>query len=234
MPFPNSPHNRFRSTETQAEQNLFMFMAKPTPFQQTGFAEKWTAFEADCPYASATDATASALTEQVAVSDTLMLRAASDDDAPAIRALFALTQKEFGFDYDFNERESDLMEIELHYGGKDAYMGVLWDIENDTLAGTVALRRPDYDHTTLEPDPDCVELCRVYAYPEYRGKGLGRKLVTMMIEKARQMGYGRMVLESHSSLVDALRLYKRLGFCEIPPYTPDDPDYSDYAAELRL
>ena len=160
-------------------------------------------------------------------------RRATDDDAPAIRALFALSQKEFGFEYDFNGRESDLMEISAKYGQPGAYFGLLWDEVNDTLAGMAAIRPFPQDNnqaSTLKT----AELCRTYIYPEYRGQGIGRQLIKAMVDLAKTMDYDRLVLESHTALIDALRLYKRLGFQVIPPYTPNEPDYSDYAAELVL
>lgn len=173
-------------------------------------------------------------TQPIRFPDGFSFRAATDDDAPAIRALFALTQKEFGFDYDFNGKESDLMEISKRYGQSGAFFGLLWDDANDTLAGMAALRRFGNEKGANGNALETAELCRLYTYPEYRGKGLGRNLIKRMTALAKIMGYRRVVLESHTALVDALRLYKRLGFREIPVYTPDDPDYSDFAAELIL
>ena len=167
------------------------------------------------------------------LADGLMLRQATDDDAPAVRALFALTQKEFGFDYDFNGRESDLMQISARYGQAGAFFGVLWDEVNDTLAGTAAIQ-PFTHERNRDNNTKTAELCRVYVYPEYRGQGIGRQLIKTMVDLAESKGYERIVLESHTALIDALRLYRRLGFREIPPYTPNEPDYSDYAAELSL
>jgi len=161
-------------------------------------------------------------------------RAVTAEDAGAVRALFAQTQWEYGFDYDFSGRESDMVDLPGLYAEPGQFLGVLWDTENDTLAGTVGIRKPDTEHTTLEADSGTVELCRVYAYPEYRGQGLGKAMVQAMIQRARSLGYQRMVLESHTKMRDAIGLYEKLGFTEIPPYTPDDPEYSDYAAELSL
>jgi ribosomal protein S18 acetylase RimI-like enzyme len=63
------------------------------------------------------------------------------------------------------------------------------------------------------------EMKRLYVRPAYRGKGLGRVLVKRVIADARAIGYERMRLDTiASSMKDAVELYRRMGFQEIPPY----------------
>jgi GNAT superfamily N-acetyltransferase len=47
---------------------------------------------------------------------------------------------------------------------------------------------------------------------ELRGKGLGRRLVRELIEKAEECGYDRLVLETFSDLRAAAHLYRDHGF----------------------
>lgn len=65
---------------------------------------------------------------------------------------------------------------------------------------------------------DVCELKRLYVRPEYRKSGLGRTFTEMMINKAGELGYKNMYLDTMPGLEAALRLYKRLGFYEIEKY----------------
>jgi putative acetyltransferase len=60
---------------------------------------------------------------------------------------------------------------------------------------------------------------RLYIQPEFRGRGLGLKLVTHLIVEARAAGYSSMRLDTISGVMDhAIALYRLLGFRDIPPY----------------
>lgn len=63
------------------------------------------------------------------------------------------------------------------------------------------------------------EMKRLYVPHAYRGQGVGKMLVEAILVRAREMGYERMRLDTVPGLVDALRLYRRFGFVEIPPYS---------------
>jgi putative acetyltransferase len=59
---------------------------------------------------------------------------------------------------------------------------------------------------------------RLYVKPEQRGKGVGRALGAAVIERAREIGYASMRLDTLASMTEANGLYRSLGFRECPPY----------------
>lgn len=69
--------------------------------------------------------------------------------------------------------------------------------------------------------PTTAEMKRVYVTPAGQGRGLGRRLVTTLIEGARAAGYRHMVLDTMHFLTPAIRLYESLGFTPHPGYLPD-------------
>jgi ribosomal protein S18 acetylase RimI-like enzyme len=76
-------------------------------------------------------------------------------------------------------------------------------------AGCVALR-------ALEDDAG--EVKRLYIRERFRGLGLARALVQELIEIARGVGYERLRLDTHESMIPAQMLYRSFGFTEIAPY----------------
>jgi ribosomal protein S18 acetylase RimI-like enzyme len=92
-------------------------------------------------------------------------------------------------------------------------------------AGCVALR-------PLEPG--ICEMKRLWVEPGFAGAGLGRVLAEAIIQTAREAGYERMRLDTMPERMPAAqRLYRTLGFVEIPPYY-DNPLSGVVMLELRL
>lgn len=58
----------------------------------------------------------------------------------------------------------------------------------------------------------CTELVKLYVSKPFRGTGLGKHLMTLSIEAARQEGYSEVYLETLPELHNAIGLYEHLGF----------------------
>ena len=68
-------------------------------------------------------------------------------------------------------------------------------------------------YATLEED-ESLYVCSVSLYPEYRGRGWGRELMTVAEQKAKELGLGKISLIVFDDNVPAKTLYEKLGYLE--------------------
>lgn len=121
---------------------------------------------------------------------------------------------------DVQHYDEELLHLEEKYGPPGGRLYLLRC--GGETAGCVALRRLDCERG---------ELKRLYVRPAFRGKGLGRLLTEQIIRDARSLGYTQLLLDTMPCLTAARRLYRELGFYEIPCYN-DSP--LDDTVFLRL
>ena len=62
------------------------------------------------------------------------------------------------------------------------------------------------------------EMKRLFVIPEYRGRDIGRTLTCSVIDRARQMRFEKMRLDTIESMKAARRLYHSLNFRTIQAY----------------
>ncbi|RCX18024.1 acetyltransferase (GNAT) family protein [Anaerobacterium chartisolvens] len=72
-------------------------------------------------------------------------------------------------------------------------------------------------------DTETAEVKRVFIKEEYRGKGISKKLMELLEQRAKKQGYKKFVLESGEPLIAAMILYRSTGYYEIPNFG----DYKD-------
>jgi len=65
------------------------------------------------------------------------------------------------------------------------------------------------------------EVCRVFVTVSARGGGLGARLMAELERLARARDLRLLRLDTRHDLVEARRLYARLGFREVPPFNAD-------------
>ena len=79
--------------------------------------------------------------------------------------------------------------------------------DGNTVIGGVGL---------AEFDGDCCELQKLYLAEERQGRGLSYEMIRFIEEKAREMGYRRIYLETHTGLQAAIHVYERAGYRQVP------------------
>ena len=78
-----------------------------------------------------------------------------------------------------------------------------------------------------------LELTKMAVTDTHQGAGLGRLLGESAIGKFHQLGGRKLFLETHSSLIPAIRLYESLGFEHAPPPVSSDYERSDTCMIFR-
>jgi putative acetyltransferase len=136
-----------------------------------------------------------------------LILAKSEDDLLAVRKLLVEYAESLGFDLCFQGFQEELDGLPGAYAAPDGRLFLAF--AGNQAVGCVAIKK-------LE-DGFC-EMKRLYVRPSHRGQGVGRRLAETVIEEARNMGYRKMRLDSLASMKEAVRLYRSLGFSQIPPY----------------
>lgn len=124
-----------------------------------------------------------------------------------IRELFTEYVHSLGFELNFQDYESEFAELPGEYAPPDGRL-FLAIVDGDAV-GCIGLRKIN--------DTIC-ELKRMYIRPDFRGKGIGRRLAEIVIEEARKTGYKAVRLDTIDTMKEATSLYRSLGFKEIDPY----------------
>jgi putative acetyltransferase len=138
-----------------------------------------------------------------------LLEALKPEHLAIARALFQEYADSIGVDLCFQGFAQELDELPGKYSPPAG--GLFIAFIDDTPMGCVAIRPLGSD--------GAAELKRLYVRPAARGKQLGLALTQSAIQRARDAGYRVIRLDTLPSMGDAQRLYRRMGFKEIPPYT---------------
>lgn len=140
-----------------------------------------------------------------------------------IQKIFREYEKWLGLDICFQGFEEELANLPGKYAKPSGRLLIAF--VDDKVAGCIALRK-------LEEN--ICEMKRLYLRDEFRGSGLGNKLIEKVIEEARLIGYQKMRLDTLPDKMNkAVRLYESHGFRQIPAYYPNPYDETLYL-ELDL
>jgi ribosomal protein S18 acetylase RimI-like enzyme len=148
-----------------------------------------------------------------------IINAQEQDLYQKVRELFMQYADSLDFDLEFQGFNQELATLPGHYAPPDGC--ILLAEESGRFLGCVALR-------PLE-DKIC-EMKRLYVKPDYRGRGIGRILACSIIDRAREIGYAKMRLDTISTMQEARTLYYSLEFKNIKAYrySPlDEPSFME-------
>ncbi|MCB2175529.1 MAG: bifunctional helix-turn-helix transcriptional regulator/GNAT family N-acetyltransferase [Actinomycetales bacterium] len=73
-----------------------------------------------------------------------------------------------------------------------------------------------------EAGPDVGELKRMWVHPEWRGAGLGSRMLRHLEAMAATRGHRRLLLDTNGTLTEAIAMYDRAGYRRIDRYN-DNP-----------
>jgi putative acetyltransferase len=141
---------------------------------------------------------------------------------------------EYGFTWEADGYHRDLYEIETSYlqrggmfwvllAGNKVPLGCRWGATGGLSASVHSAGKVIGCAGILLDGTEC-ELHRMYLLPEYRGRGLGRRLLDTTIEYGRSQGCRRMRAWSDVLLTHAHTLYLKCGFVQEGERICDDPD----------
>ena len=139
----------------------------------------------------------------------------------AVRELFQEYAASLSFNLCFQSFEEELARLPGEYAPWSGML--LLGLVDDEAAGCVAMHRLEGAmagaHGDLYGGSDVCEMKRLYVRPEFRGCGLGHKLIDAILKCAAGIGYRRMRLDTiPSEMSSAVEMYRKLGFAEIEPY----------------
>ncbi|TGD57688.1 GNAT family N-acetyltransferase [Flavobacterium humi] len=69
-----------------------------------------------------------------------------------------------------------------------------------------------------EYEPQVAEIKRMFVHPEHRGKGVASKVLAELESWAKELGFGKCILETSYKLENAILLYKKSGYATIENY----------------
>ena len=135
-----------------------------------------------------------------------------------VRELFRQYADSLDFDLEFQGFSQELTTLPGNYAPPQGC--ILLAEESGHFIGCVA----------LQPLKDKIcEMKRLFVKSGYRGQGIGRMLACSVIDRAREIGYEKMRLDTVATMNEARTLYYSLEFQNIKAYryNPHDANYME-------
>lgn len=97
--------------------------------------------------------------------------------------------------------------------------------EDGNIAGCVALRAFE---------GGACEMKRMFVSSQFHGRGIGQALAGAIIERAKELGYSKMMLDTGPAQREAQGLYRKFGFRDIEPYYDLSPELRGWLVFMEL
>lgn len=133
--------------------------------------------------------------------------AKTDSEFESGKILFKEYSDSLSFSLDFQDFEKEMESVPKKYGAPVGTL-ILCHYE-DVVVGCVGVR-------SLEEG--IAEIKRLYVKPEYRSLKLGKQLMVLAVEEAKDLGYAFIRLDTVREMKAAISLYEKMGFYEIDAY----------------
>lgn len=137
----------------------------------------------------------------------MFVQAQSGAEVDFARSLFREYEAWLKLDLCFQSFEDELSNLPKPYVPPRG--ALLLAMDGDEIAGCGGFR--PWSETACE-------LKRMFVRSAHRGKGIGRKMAETLIETARGAGYRSMRLDTLDFMVEAVALYRSMGFKPIDRY----------------
>ena len=125
----------------------------------------------------------------------------------AAKNLFQQYAQSLDIDLCFQNFNDELITIEKQY--KKPAGALLLAYKNNSAVGCAGIR---------QLDKETAELKRMFVQPEYRQFKIGKKILELAIDIAKNLKYKRIRLDTLPTMTKAQSLYRAFGFYEITPY----------------
>ena len=137
---------------------------------------------------------------------TIHLRTVEPTDPAAVEAVghyFAELDRRFPTGFDAGEGAHD---AESMASGAGAFVVATSDGRPVACGGVQQVR------------PGVGEVKRMWVHPEWRGAGLGSRMLRHLEAEAARLGHRRVVLDTNATLVEAISMYERAGYSPTERY----------------
>lgn len=131
----------------------------------------------------------------------LIYREAKTGDEEQILKLIEVVLSDYNLSLEPKGADEDVTDIKSYYKNNHGWFQVVEN--NKTIIGSVGIYKINSD--------EC-ELRKMYLYPEYHGQGIGSALMINALDKAKELGFKYMTLQTNSVLKKALPIYEKYGF----------------------